>query len=105
MPLYEQRTYQILVGRKGELIELYTTVGWPLLEKYGDKLVGYFLGDVGAMNQLIHIWRFEDDADRRTFWKAFYDDPGLMEFASRLRPLLAAQENKLMMGAAWGPLP
>lgn len=105
MPLYEQRTYQILVGRKSELIELYTNVGWPLLQKHADKLVAYFLGDIGAMNQLIHIWRFDDDADRRLFWAGFYADPGLLDFAARLRPLLAAQENKLMFGAPWGPRP
>lgn len=105
MSLYEQRTYQVVVGKMSELIELYTTEGWPLLEKYADKLVGYFLGDVGGLNQLIHIWRFKDDSDRRAFWAAFYADPGLMGFAGKLRPLLASQENKLMLGAPWGPRP
>lgn len=71
MALYEQRTYHVLVGKMGELVELYTTVGWPLLEKHAHKLVGYFLGDVGGLNQLVHIWKFEDDADRRAFWAAF----------------------------------
>lgn len=105
MAIYEQRTYQIHVGRKGDLVELYANVGWPLLEKHAEKLVGYFFGDIGAMNQLIHIWRFDDDADRRAFWAEFYADAGLMDFAAKLRPLLAAQENRLMLSAPWGPRP
>lgn len=105
MMLYEQRTYHVLVGKMSELVALYTTEAWPLLEKYSNKLVGYFLGDVGGMNQLVHIWKFEDDAARRAFWAAFYADPALMGFAGKLRPLLASQENKLMMGAPWGPTP
>lgn len=105
MALYEQRTYHVLVGKMSELVELYRSVGWPLLEKHSDKLVGYFLGDVGGLNQLIHIWKFDDDADRRAFWAAFYGDQGLMVFAAKLRPLLASQENKLMMSAPWGPRP
>ena len=105
MTLYEQRTYHVLVGKMSELVELYTTEGWPLLEKHADKLVGYFLGDAGGLNPLIHIWRFKDAADRRAFWAAFYADLGLMGFARKLRPLLASQENKLMLGTPWGPTP
>ena len=105
MTLYEQRTYHVLVGKMSELVELYTTEGWPLLDKHADKLVGDFLGDAGGLTQLIHIWRFKVDADRRAFWAAFYTDLGLMGFARKLRPLLASQENKLMVGAPWGPTP
>jgi hypothetical protein len=105
MALYEQRTYHAVVGKMSEIVALYTAVGWPLLEKHADKLVGYFLGDVGGMNQLIHIWKFKDDADRRAFWAAFYGDQDLMEFAFKLRPLLSSQENKLLIGAPWGPKP
>ena len=105
MSIYEQRTYHVIVGKMSEVVELYKTEGWPLLEKHADKLVGYFQGDVGAMNQLIHLWKFKDDADRRAFWAMFYADSGLMAFARKLRPLLASQENRLMTSAAWGPAP
>ena len=105
MSIYEQRTYHVIVGKMSEVVELYKTEGWPLLEKHADKLVGYFQGDVGAMNQLIHLWKFKDDADRRTFWATFYADAGLMDFARKLRLLLASQENRLLTSAAWGPAP
>ena len=49
MTLYEQRTYHVIVGKMSELVELYTAEGWPRLEKHADKLVGYFLGDVGGL--------------------------------------------------------
>ena len=67
------------------------------------KLVGYFIGDIGALHQLIHIWKFEDDADRRAFWAALFADEQFMAFAQKVRPLVASQENKLMMAAPWGP--
>jgi hypothetical protein len=65
--------------------------------------VGYFIGDIGALHQLIHIWKFEDDADRRAFWAALFADEQFMAFAQKVRPLVASQENKLMMAAPWGP--
>jgi hypothetical protein len=67
--------------------------------------VSYFTGDIGALNQLIHLWKFDDDADRRAFWAGIYADPDFMAFAGKLRPLLTMQENKLMTAAPWGPHP
>jgi hypothetical protein len=84
---------------------LYQSQGWPALARHPGRLVGYFTGDVGALNQLVHLWKFDDDADRRAFWAGVYADADFMAFASRLRPLLSAQHNKLLMAAPWGPHP
>jgi hypothetical protein len=67
--------------------------------------VGYFTGDIGALNQLVHLWKFDDDADRRAFWAGIYADPAFMTFVGKIRPLIVSQENKLMMAAPWGPHP
>ena len=52
-------------------MKLYQELGFPALQKGGhDKnLVGYFQGDTGMINQLVHLWKFDDDADRRAHWK------------------------------------
>lgn len=105
MAIYEMRTYRAIVGKMSDLIELYKTQGWPALERHPKKLVGYFTGDVGAMHELIHIWKFDDDADRRAFWAGVFSDPEFMAFAKQIRPMLATQENKLMLSAPWGPSP
>ena len=65
MAIYELRTYQVTVGKMAEVVSLYKNEGWPALAKHPPKLVGYFTGDVGALNQLVHLWKFDDDADRR----------------------------------------
>jgi len=105
MPIYELRTYEVIVGKMAEVQQLYQTQGWPALARHPQRLVGYFTGDVGALNQLVHLWKFDDDNDRRAFWAGVFGDPDFMAFATRLRPLLAAQNNKLLMAAPWGPHP
>jgi hypothetical protein len=105
MAIYELRTYDVVVGKMSEVVRLYKTEGWPALERHPKKLVGYFTGDVGAMNQLVHLWKFDDDADRRAFWTGVFSDEAFMAFAAKLRPLLARQNNKLMTNAPWGPQP
>lgn len=105
MAIYELRTYAVVVGKMADVVELYKSAGWPALARHPNKLVGYFTGDVGALNQLVHLWKFDDDADRRAFWVGIYGDPDFTAFTSRLRPMLTSQENKLMLAAPWGPHP
>ena len=96
MALYELRTYT-----------LYQELGFPALAKGHDsKLVGYFQADTGVINQVVHLWRFEDDADRRAHWAAVFANTDFVEgFASRFRPLVVSQEVKLLHPAPWGPHP
>ena len=99
MALYEMRTYTLYVGKMGEAQKLYTELGFPALKKGGhDKnLVGYFVADTGMINQLVHIWKFKDDADRRAHWAAVFANKDFVEgFASKFRPLVMSQEVKLM---------
>jgi hypothetical protein len=105
MALYEMRTYTVVVGKMSDVVTLYRDEGWPALEKHASKLCGYFTGDIGAMNTLSHLWRFEDDADRRAHWARVFADDEFMGFAAKLRPMLQSQENKLMFDAPWGPKP
>lgn len=105
MAIYELRTYTFQVGKLAEAVELYRSEGWAALQKHPARLVGYFTGDVGALNQLVHLWKFDDDLDRRKFWGGVYADQGFVAFAKQLRPLILTQENKLLTAAPWGPSP
>jgi len=105
MALYELRTYTLFVGKMGEAVEIYRDYGWPALEPRRDKLVGYFQSDAGALNQLVHLWKFDDDADRRRHWATLYADEAFKTFAGKIRPLIASQQNQLLLAAPWGPHP
>ncbi len=107
MALYELRTYQVYVGQMAEAVRVYQEYGWPALQKGGfdAKLVGYFISDTGELHQLVHLWRFDDDADRRDHWRNLYGDVDFMAFAGKIRPLILTQKNQLLQSAPWGPQP
>jgi len=107
MAIYELRTYQVYVGQMGEAIKVYTDFGWPALQKGGfdAKLVGYFKSDTGALHQLVHLWKFDDDADRRNHWDTLFQDKDFMAFAGKIRPLVMTQNIQLLTAAPWGPHP
>ena len=107
MSIYEMRTYDVTVGHMPEVSRLYNEEGWSALEAGGHttKLVGYFTSDTGALHQLVHLWRFDDDADRRAFWAQLFADDEFMKFAVQLRPHVDKQTVQLLNSAAWGPQP
>ena len=105
--IYEKRTYSVRVGQMAEIKRLYTTEGWPALEAggFGSKLIGYFTSDTGDLHQLIHLWRFDSDDDRRTHWDRLFADAPFTAFAKQIRPLIRTQNVQLMLSAPWGPQP
>lgn len=107
MPIYEKRTYDIKVGHMAEVVRLYSEEGAPALEAGGfmQDLVGYFTSDTGRLHQLIHIWRFDDDAARRDFWKRLFADESFMTFAVQIREHIESQDVQLLNPAPWGPKP
>ena len=107
MTIYELRTYQVTVGKMKDAVEAYSQKGWPALQKGGfdKKLVGYFISDTGPLHQIVHLWKFDDDADRRNHWNSLFANDDFMDFAGDLRPLLLSQQNQLLNAAPWGPHP
>jgi len=108
MALYELRTYTLYVGKMAEATKLYQELGFPALKKGGhdEKLLGYFQADTGTINQIVHLWKFDDDPDRRKHWAEVFANKDFVEgFASKFRPLVMTQEVKLLTAAPWGPHP
>ena len=108
MTVCEMRTYTVQVGKMPEAIQLYTQCGEPALHKGGfaKKLVGYFISDTGTLHQLVHLWKFDDDADRRTHRATLFADNDFIEvFAAQFRPLVQPQEVTLLTATPWGPHP
>jgi NIPSNAP len=108
MPVvYEKRTYDVTVGQMAEVTRLYSTEGWPALQAgdFSKHCVGYFISDTGNLHQLVHLWRFESDDERRDFWKRLFADAPFMAFAKQLRPLVRAQNVQLLLAAPWGHHP
>lgn len=105
--IYEKRTYDVTVGQMGEVARLYSSLGWPALEAGGfsSHCIGYFISDTGDLHQLVHLWRFESDDDRRFFWKRLFQSADFMAFAKQLRPLVKNQHVQLLLAAPWGTHP
>jgi NIPSNAP len=57
--------------------------------------VGYFISDTGTLHQLVHLWKFDDDADRRAHWAALFADTDFAQFLRICRWLTLTRKERL----------
>lgn len=56
--IYELRTYNLKVGTVETYLKRFAE-GLPVREKYS-KLGGFWTTDIGPLNQVVHLWPYED---------------------------------------------
>jgi hypothetical protein len=60
----EIRTYTCKVGTVGLFLEHYEKEGLPLQALHLGEPIGFFVSEIGDLNEVVHLWGFESLADR-----------------------------------------
>lgn len=99
--LYDHRTYTCRAGTIRKALELYAAHGFTPQTRHLGQPVLYAITEVGDVNQYVHIWAYQDAADRAARRAAMLADP---EWQTYLRMsaeagYLIKQENKLLLTA------
>jgi hypothetical protein len=94
--IYELRTYQLAVGGMPDYLELIRTKLLPLLAEHGIKPVGFWTTDIGTLNEVVHLWAFNDLNERQAKWGAWFKDPRRAEIVPQLRASIVSQSNKIL---------
>lgn len=104
--IIDHRTYTFHPLKLPRWLKLYQEHGLPIQQKHLGKLIGFFISEIGPLNQLVHLWQFEDLADRQRRRAAMAADPAWQEYLRRSEELDAMQhqENKILAPTAFSPL-
>ena len=94
--LYEVRTYTLQPGTVGEF-EARFTKRQPVREKHS-KLGAFWHTELGSLNQVIHVWPYEDLQHRMAVRTAMAKDAELQQIPGG-RDLIVAQESDIMIPA------
>ncbi|HEY7517021.1 MAG TPA: NIPSNAP family protein [Methylomirabilota bacterium] len=71
--IYEIRTYQLAPGSQAEVEKRYGDA-YQYRKKYSE-LTGFFHTEIGPLNEIIHIWRYADLAERARIRAEAAKDP------------------------------
>jgi hypothetical protein len=94
--LYELRTYTLQPGGVAEF-EARFAKRHPIREKHS-KLGAFWHTELGALNQVLHAWPYEDLKHRAQVREAMAKDPELQQLPGG-RDLIVAQESEILIPA------
>lgn len=102
--IIEQRTYRVRAGSVREYLRTYEHEGGlELQRKYLGRMVGYFFTDIGPLNEIVHLWAYDDLADREKRRAALSADPAWQEYAPKIFQFIETQETKILKPAPFSP--
>ena len=92
----DHRIYTIRPRGMAEFIEIFDRLAMPIQVKYLGAPVGFYMSDIGALNQVVHLWGYESIADydaRRTARDADPEWPAYLQASGHL---IVAQESRII---------
>ena len=104
--IVDVRTYSVKPNKMRQELELYEKHGLaPQVRHLGSPLA-YLYGESGDINTLVHLWAFEDAADRARKRTAMASDPDWLAYLKLADEagFLVDQRNNLMLPASFAPI-
>ena len=94
--IYELRMYQLVPGGVPEYLELARTKILPWIGEHGIKPLGFWTTSIGTLNEVVHLWGYQDLGERQAKWDAWAKDPRRAEVMAKLRNIVVSQSNKIL---------
>src|SRR5580704_3049867 len=96
--IFDHRTYTIKPGRLARFLETYERLALPLQRKYLGEPYGFFVTHIGPLNRVVHLWPYEDLADRERRREAMEADPAWQAYrrAALEDDTLADMESQIL---------
>ncbi|MFQ5860144.1 MAG: NIPSNAP family protein [Dehalococcoidia bacterium] len=97
--IYEMRTYTLYPGSIAEAEKRFGEA-LPYREKYS-KLTAFWHSDIGPLNQIIHVWGYQDLNERMRIRAESFQDPN---WPPKIREFIVSQESKILIPAPFSPI-
>ena len=95
--IYELRTYTVKPGTLGDIVKAASTVSRDIRKDDYGKLEGYWMTEIGPLNQVLHMWSYTDLNERARLRAELAKNPRWgSEYIPLIRPLLVRQEVRLI---------
>jgi hypothetical protein len=95
--IYELRTYTVKPGALGDMVKAASTVSRDIRGNDYGKLEGYWSSEIGALNQVMHLWSYRDFEERARLRADLAKNPRwTSEYTPLIHPLLVRQEVRLL---------
>lgn len=102
--ILDERTYEIQPARVQDYLDIYFAEGMKIQIGHLGHLVGWFTTDVGTVNEVVHMWRYEDMGDREQRRAAMNADTAWQAFRLKSSPLVLRMRSRILRPTAFSPM-
>ena len=102
--IVDERTYTIAMGGIPQLYDLYQKHGLEVQSRILGNLIGFFHTEVGALNQIVHLWGYDSMAERERRRAELWQDKQWLAYVEKARPLIVKMENRILVSAPFSPI-
>lgn len=99
--IVEHRTYTLYPGKTQAYFSHYTSEGLAIQLEYLPSPVGYYMTELGTLNQVIHMWGYDSLDERIQRRERLKRDERWKNYVARIQPLIQHQESKILLPAAF----
>ena len=101
--IFDMRTYTCKPGTVPAQLKLYEEFGLAVQTKHLGQPALYGVTETGAINTYVHIWAYEDAADRSKRRAAMQADPDWHAFLKKSAEAgnLLSQQNQILQSASF----
>ncbi len=102
--ILDERTYTLEPAHVGTYLDLYVAEGMAIQTGHLGTLIGWLTQDIGTVNDVVHIWQYDDLADRERRRAAMEADPAWQVFRAKAAPLVRAMRSRILRPTWFSPL-
>ncbi|MBF9033525.1 NIPSNAP family protein [Rhodobacterales bacterium HKCCE2091] len=103
--IVEQRTYRFRPGQVPAFMKLYEAGPLALQRRILGNLLGYYVTELGTLNQTVHLWGYDSLDDRAARRARLMEEPEWRAFLAEILPMLETQESQILVPTGFSPVP
>jgi len=104
MMIIDERTYNLVPGKLKEWMALYEKEGLPVQSRILGRLVGFFVTDVGELNQIVHLWAYDSYAERERRRAEMAGNAEWLAYLAKAMPYIQKMENRILTPLPFSPI-
>jgi hypothetical protein len=102
--IVDLRTYTIRPRGMAEFLDVFDRLAMPIQLKHLGPPLGFYVSDIGVLNQVVHLWAYDSLADYDRRRTARDNDAEWPAYLSASGHLIVAQENRFVTRVAFKTL-
>lgn len=100
----DERTYTITYPQVPQYVAITKALAKPLVEEAGWRLIGYFFSVTGKINQVVHLWYWDNHAQREACQAKAVADPRWPLYQAGNGHRVVDQANRYLVPTSFSPL-